>query len=349
MGGDAGTGGGANACSILTCTGCCDGDTCVATASQSTSRCGNAGGACMACGGNEQCRTSGTNPGTCFNAGTGIGAPCTSDSDCTGVDLSNDAGGPAFCQMVQLQNLPGGLQTQGVAYPGGYCTRKCFSGAQCGANNTCAVYGGVWGDASNICVRGCQLTLECRPGYVCLPFVGGAVPGFCLPANLPDGGLAFFDAGPGPSPATLGKDCTKDSDCRGETGYGRCLSSLLVDGGQSGYGAGECIADCSMTVSDAWCNGDPIDADSDGGARCDGATLPDDSGVPFIKWLCKKGCTADADCKSGYHCRVDHTGGKVCDPSCNNPGAADTCGASCLSSWGCLSYGTCSPVTHDCG
>jgi hypothetical protein len=237
----------------------------------------------------------------------------------------------------------------GAPYPGGYCTRQCSGGSQCGTGNLCGIYGGQWGDVSNICLKGCNFTVECRSGYVCFTVAPGRTPsGFCIPSNLPDGGLALFDAGPGPSAATLGKDCVSDSDCQDETGYGACLSSVLIDGGQSGYGTGECVADCSMTGSDSWCDGTPVGSYVDAGARCDAVSFID-AGIPVLRYLCKNGCTTGADCKAGYHCAVDQTFGRVCEPNCDNVGAADTCPPGwCMSSWGCLDYGTCNPVTHDC-
>jgi hypothetical protein len=345
-----GGGGGAATCNLLTCTGCCDADTCVPTAAQSAARCGRNGAACMACTGTQDCRTSGTSPGTCYQPGTGLGAPCVNDSDCTGVDLSNPNGGPAICQKIGVENLPGEVQVAGISYPGGYCTRRCSTGEQCGSGNFCATYGGEWGDVSNICVKGCVVSNDCRAGYVCFAADLAHTPfGVCVPSNLPDGGLATFDAGPGPSPATLGKDCTTDADCRGETGYGLCLSGLLADGGQSGYGGGECVADCSMSPDDSWCNGDPVGTfPVDAGARCDAASFMD-AGIPSARWLCKNGCTTSADCKAGYHCHVDTSNGRVCEPNCDNVGASDACPAgSCLSSWGCLVFATCNSVTHDC-
>jgi hypothetical protein len=140
-----------------------------------------------------------------------------------------------------------------------------------------------------------------------------------------------------------------DSDCRGETGYGFCLSSLLPDGGQSGYGTGDCVADCSMVIDDAWCNGEPLHGPVDGGAHCDTFSYDNASGIPVVRYLCKTGCATNADCKPGYQCVGYGSSVGVCDPRCDNVGAAETCSqGACLSSWGCLDFAVCNAVTNYC-
>jgi hypothetical protein len=293
---------------------------------------------------------SGLNAGVCVLPNSSVGGPCTDDTDCGGVDVSNPMGGPAVCLKFETQLLPGATQlTPGPPYTGGYCTRKCYGPDQCGVGAVCGAVAGLWGEALTVCVESCDPTVGCRPGYVCYddpPFKGP--PGGCVPSNLPDGGFQLFDAGPGPSPATLGKDCTTDSDCRGETGYGLCLSSRLPDGGLAGYGTGECVADCTMAPDDSWCNGGPINGPVDGGARCDGLLFNVvDAGLE-VHWLCKKGCTTTTDCKAGYHCTADNFQKPVCEPNCDNPNASATCSMGCMSSWGCYTYLTCNPTTHNC-
>jgi hypothetical protein len=330
--------------------GCCSGATCIPFAAQSETSCGKNGAQCAACTGSQLCRKSGVNPGVCVLPNNPLGAPCTDDTDCGGVDVSNPAGGPAFCLKVETQLLPGATQpTPGMPYSGGYCTRVCYLGNQCGMGAVCAIFGGFWGEALPVCMKSCDPLGGCRSGYACYddpPFTGA--PGCCVPTNLPDGGLQRFDAGPGPSPATLGKDCTTDSDCRGETSYGFCISSRFSDGGMAGYGGGECVADCTMVPDDAWCNGQPLYGPVDGGARCDAITsfIPD--GGFGVSWMCKKGCTTSADCKAGYHCTGDGFNNPVCEPNCDNPNASATCPMGCLSSWGCFTDLTCNPTTHDC-
>jgi hypothetical protein len=279
-----------------------------------------------------------------------VGDPCVSDTDCAAVDTSDMNGGPAFCDKQEIQILPGATQaTPGHPYPGGYCTRQCYASSQCGTGFSCGFYGGFWGEALNICYKMCDVDTDCRSGYSCLAILSTSPSGFCIPSNLPDGGIGVFDAGPGPARSTIGKNCTKDTDCQTETKYGFCLKGTLPDGGMSGYGTGECIADCTMTADDGWCMGLPEFAQADGGARCDAIAVNDQNGAPLVEWECKKGCTTAADCKAGYHCAADGFGDNVCEPNCDNPGAANTCGAmGCLTSWGCFTA-TCNATTHDCG
>jgi hypothetical protein len=226
----------------------------------------------------------------------------------------------------------------------------CFDASQCvGAGLVCGTFGGFWGEVLPVCLKSCDATTGCRTGYVCYdkPPLNGP-PGCCVPSNLPDGGLQLFDAGPGPSPATLGKDCTTNSDCRGETGYGYCISSRFPDGGLAGFGAGECVARCNMAPDDSWCNGGPVYGPVDGGARCDEQSIyVPDAGLE-VHWLCKKGCTTSADCKAGYHCTPDGFHDPVCEPNCDNPFASTTCPNACVSSWGCFTNLTCNTTTHDC-
>jgi hypothetical protein len=184
---------------------------------------------------------------------------------------------------------------------------------------------------------------------VCLNIFSSSPSGLCVPSNLPDGGLDTFDAGPPPAHGTVGMDCTADTDCQSTTKYGFCLKGTLPDGGMSGYGTGSCAVDCTMTTDDNWCNGGEEFGAPDGGARCDAIAVNDMSGAPLVEWMCKKGCTGAADCKAGYHCTADGFGDNVCEPNCDNPGAASTCGTGgCLTSWGCFTA-TCNAMTHDCG
>jgi hypothetical protein len=272
----------------------------------------------------------------------GIGDSCISDLDCTGVDVSDSNGGPAICRKQQVQLRPGGQAVAGAAYTDGYCTRTCYDNTQCGTGNRCGIYGGVVGESVSICYKGCAANGDCRAGYNCVQLFSAAPVGICAPASLPDGGFQIYDAGPGPSLSTLGADCTQNSDCQNETQYGFCLQPTLPDGGLSGYGTGECVADCRMAPTAAWCMGLAEFGRSDGGAECDALAVVNSTNGPAVLRLCKRGCTSDTDCKAGYHCTADAFGSKVCEPDCDNMGAAAECGASaCLTSWGCLSGRTC--------
>lgn len=237
----------AGSCNRMTCPyGCCDGDTCLPGCRPTPD-----GGWCQPIY-------------ICEFASPG--ELCTTDDDCWGLGESDSNGGPSICQKVELQIIPGGTQP-GASYPGGYCTRQCSANDQCWTGNRCGFYGGYWGEALNICMKGCDVNTDCRAGYVCVTVASSSPSGVCAPANLPDGGLAYFDAGA--PPQHIGAACTHDPDCQTETLYGRCS-------------AGTCVADCTMTVSDTWCSGGV----PDGGATCT-EVLSHDDGGPRVLWECR--------------------------------------------------------------
>jgi hypothetical protein len=293
------------------------------------------------------------------------------DGDCTGVDVTtNTMGGPAVCQKVEVQILPGATQASpGTAYTGGYCTRQCYDDTQCGNGNLCGYYGGEWGEALNICYQGCSVDSDCvkmghpAGSYLCLTVNPNGQPtGVCIPSNLPDGGLDFFDAGTPPARNTVGKACAMDSDCRTETQYGFCIKSTgtLTDGGMvaSGYANGYCTADCTMAVADSWCMGLGAGA-ADGGAWCLPLLQTDMNNVPFVSWQCVAGCTpGGTDCRTGYECAPNGLFSSAtntlntCEPNCAalpDGGPSSDCAAAggCLTSIGC--YGLmCDATTHAC-
>jgi hypothetical protein len=286
-----------------------------------------------------------------------VGDTCTSDGDCDGVDVTtNTMGGPAICQKQQTQLFPGATQAMaGASYPGGYCTRQCYEDTQCGDGNLCGYFGGEWGEALNICYHGCSVDTDCRTGYLCLTVNPNGQPtGVCIPSNLPDGGVAFFDAGTPPTRGTVGKACTADLDCQTGSAYGRCIKSTnAVDGGASGYPDGYCTADCTMAVADSWCMGLSTAHASDGGAWCLPMLFTDTSNVPFVSWQCIAGCApGGTDCRAGYDCAANGLFStststlNSCEPDCT---AASDCASSggCLTSLGC--YGLmCDATTHAC-
>lgn len=81
-----------------------------------------------------------------------LGGACTADSDC--------AGSQPVCWRTTFANKPGRIQT-----PGGYCSQRCSTNANCGAGGSCVDFGsedGKW------CLARCQAASDCRsPGYAC--------------------------------------------------------------------------------------------------------------------------------------------------------------------------------------
>jgi hypothetical protein len=299
--------------------------------------------------------------GVCGAAGGKIGDGCSTAADCSGVDTTlvdmfMNPGGPAACQKAQLQLLPDAGAAQGATYQGGYCTRQCNDDLQCGDGNICGFYGGSWGEALNICYHGCDVDSDCkRPGYLCLTVNSGGSPsGICTPSNQPDGGLSFYDPGPGPARGTVGKPCTTDVDCQTETGYGKCISGTIADGGSSGYAGGYCTVDCTMAAEiDSWCMGQGTSGTADGGAWCIPYFFSDQNMTPYTEWFCLPGCQpGNNDCRTGYECIADpfwnDTAGTIkdCEPDCT---ATSDCSASggCLTSLGCYNA-MCDATTKAC-
>jgi hypothetical protein len=296
---------------------------------------GTGGGSADVCG-PSTCSTGCCAGNACFHGGKiggvpcvdvcdggDIGAPCAQDSDCCG-------GLSPFCHKTEIQLLPGAPHpTSGAPYPGGYCSSRCTS-TECGAGNRCEIKGGPFGEALNLCLHSCASTADCRSGYFCY----GAPTGVCVPADAAGTGPVLFDAGP--PPTLIGQDCPQDSDCRAQTAYGYCLHT-------AGFGTGECVADCTMTVDDTWCSGGQTPANN----HCDGVAVADrDAGGVYVAWRCKQGCTMPSDCKTGYHCTADGLGDNVCEPNCDN--ASTACPSmECFTSWGCVAL-TCSALTHGC-
>jgi hypothetical protein len=97
-----------------------------------------------------------------------------------------------------------------------------------------------------------------------------------------------------PMGAENGDSCMADGDCKG----GICLAEMNADGTPSGFIGGYCLSDGlvgDMTV------GQPIPT-----SNCPSGTgvVPVDGEFPGDSAPCFKTCTADADCRAGYHC--DH-------------------------------------------
>ncbi|MBP6742675.1 MAG: hypothetical protein KA244_07495 [Deltaproteobacteria bacterium] len=109
----------------------------------------------------------------CKGAGC-IGASCIKDSECT-----EGTGGAAICWSGTLLN-----NAKLVATPGGYCSRECFSDADCGTAKCVSLPGTL----KQYCMARCSSASTCRkPGYSCA--YDGPTGGICFPS-------ANFDCDP---------------------------------------------------------------------------------------------------------------------------------------------------------
>jgi hypothetical protein len=110
----------------------------------------------------------GGSSGTGGTGGGDLGAPCNSSADCNST----------FSTCLKTV-LPA---TFGLNFPGGYCTKACPPGNDCGPNGTW----GEWTDSQNNtecwCQRTCNTATDCHRtdfAYTC-----------CRTSPLPDGGAA---------------------------------------------------------------------------------------------------------------------------------------------------------------
>lgn len=247
--------------------------------------------------------------GTCYSS-------CAADEDCRegyrcisallGVPIATTGGGAGSCQPApetdQLQDgvvgtacseadecAGGRCMSMGgfpanTPYPQGYCSGRCLSDSDCGADGQCAQ--SIDGSAGT-CYLKCSEDDDCgRDGYRCRAALGiglglganadaGAEPSAskqCVPGNppLPDG--------------VVGRACASDADCGSVAMSCRTQLTSQFSGQRTPLPGGYCSSGC-------------VDAsDCGAGGVCSGAL----AGV--VSGTCFKGCTADEDCREGYVC-----------------------------------------------
>jgi hypothetical protein len=223
---------------------------------------------------------------------------------------ATDGGGPRMCKTNTLIVTREGLDA-GMAYPGNFCTRRCFDDTQCGALARCVYYLGYYGEADSICLPRCA-TRPCRAGYNCANLFGNDA---CVIA-APDGGYYdFYDPGPKAADNVMGGVCNTDSNCI-PPNLGYCIQGTLPDGGPSGYPNGSCTGDCSHSFDLDFCGNT---------GTCEPALYSTAEG-PLILWSCERFCDpviVNPGCRPDYYC-VQTSGGVnpagFCAPKCTNPG-----------------------------
>ncbi len=321
-GGGTGTGGGGVACDGCQLpSGACSPSQLSAT---STSNCGLNNVRCVACAMGELCTA-----GVCGVPDSGVasvGSACNTNADCSTIVLTardSQLGVKAFCKKAATDVTA--ANGQGVAYTGGYCTKRCAfeetpAPGSCGTGNTCSFLLGDIGEADNVCFHNCQTDAECRPEYFCLGY--SQTTGICLPRtllkDLPDGGqsISQLDAGPG-RPGEAGAPCAMDTACQ-PPNNGVCIEESL----DAGFFGGACTSECTATWSDdTWCGT---------GGVCSPAFAGRDSlNAPVVRWFCERGCGPLSDggivgmCRDGYACEGTNQFA-TCVPKCTSVGV--TCG-----------------------
>lgn len=180
------------------------------------------------------------------------GRACASDGDCLG-------GSCASTSPV------------GAAYPGNYCTGRCWADSDCGEGGGCIAPAAT--SSAGWCYETCSADTDCdRSGYRCMQLSPSFKGCFPAPKPLEDG--------------TTGKACKSDDDCGGQSGT--CVTELPF-GTFSGYEdiaapGGYCTLKCSL------------DSECGTGAQC----------VSHLSkgGLCLKQCATRADCREGYGCEL---------------------------------------------
>lgn len=256
-GGGAGGGGGAASCDPSSCTGCCDGTTCVG--GDVTTACGTGGNACVDCGSGQRCVNGACEPlksngGTCAQHGECLSGFCAGNvccsSACSGpCETCSAAGSEGRCTpLVEATNAAacGDFACDGV---NGSCPTRCTTPRQCATGRYC--------DANGSCVAlkanglSCQSSPECTSGFcadgVCC---NSACTGSCDRCNL----------------ANLGGTCSPAA--ASDPGSPACGGSVVCNG---------TLADCPIPCgsgcpANTYCGGMYCAAKKPLGAPCGAAT-----------------------------------------------------------------------------
>ncbi|HKP56175.1 MAG TPA: hypothetical protein VJV78_05635 [Polyangiales bacterium] len=183
-----------------------------------------------------------------------VGRTCVSEADCAG----------GRCAATS---------PLGPAFPGNYCTARCFEDAQCGVGGACLVFEGS-ADPGH-CFERCSSDSDCtREHYRCVEIHPGLDACYPAPRTFPD--------------HTTGKACDSDAACGGVAKS--CVDELPF-GTFSAYEpvaapGGYCTQECAL------------DTQCGAGAQCI------TRGV--MGGLCLASCTQTSDCREGYQC-LPHT------------------------------------------
>lgn len=287
-------------CSAATCDGCCQDGVCKPVADQDPAACGTGGGECEACIAGQSCNagvcTDGgtTNPGTCGARGQACcsqGAACLTGLECksgTCGDPDNGGGGTTAAGEACSSNSECAGSTSvcaQIGFPGGYCTKRCTTTADCPNGTTCGR--DPTDPSAQICLNSCATagsTTGCRTGYVCDKRLSLDGTPQCIPGCT--------------SPATCGEATTCTGGfCCGAPGYA-CCGGSTCDGGATCVN-GYCQADAGAGAIGAACNDGSADCTS---GKCEVEIPQGTTGHPY--------CTT-TDCWPGGYCTQD-CGTNVC-------------------------------------
>jgi hypothetical protein len=199
------------------CSGCCNGATCVGSASESNAECGAGGAACASCSApNAYC---GRGEHECAPAGSGtLGAACSSDGNC---ELGTHTQEP-WCQP----------------WPGGYCEDTCdsmgVSPGPCPSGDYCLGMLGALGggDYLGLCLLHCTGTCA-NASDLCDPSVGDGQ-GYCVPKCTTAQDCDTFFADPN-------AQCNAaNGQCCGIVNFACCSGNTCHDGSSCQTGTLRC-------------------------------------------------------------------------------------------------------------
>jgi hypothetical protein len=277
----------------------CPGGSCAPVAQEGAVASSDAGGYCTRacelrtqCGHGGTCAPSGSPEGNQCLAACDVQADCRSGFVCAGAVQGSAISVSGACHPVrqpdQLADHTAGRACQvdadcsggtcsgtnllGTAYPGNYCTARCYEDAQCGQGGVC-----LWtrnSDALGYCLAGCNADADCgREDYGCWDMTDGSrVLHACYPLKraLPD--------------RRAGQPCAEDADCGGppatcakQLPFGGLATNELID-----VPGGYCTQHCSL------------DRECGEGAQC--------INYGTSGGLCLATCTSDTTCRVGYAC-----------------------------------------------
>jgi hypothetical protein len=194
------------------------------------------------------------------------GRECADDADCLG----------GTCESAS---------PLGAAYPGNYCTGRCWEDADCGKGGACLALAGT--SEAGWCFDDCASDTDCeRDGYRCIQLKPGFDACFPAPDPLPD--------------HTVGHACASDADCGGNKDS--CVNELPF----ASFRSTENIA-----APDGYCT-QPCSRDAECGAGGQCISKGVQGG------MCLAICSDKSDCREGYDCilhlRDLDPSGKVCVP-----------------------------------
>jgi len=282
-------------CSASTCSGCCEGNRCIASPDEEA--CGSGGSACQACRSNETC----------------IGGECLL-SDCDGcVDplTSECVSGTTNSQCGSLGGACAKCGTD-TACQNGVCNSTVCAGCIDGSNGSCKA-----GNTNSLCGAGGGACEACTGGETCVDRACAAPPA-CGPATCAGGCCDSNDACqmPGNTSTACG---TGGGPCATCGSPATCVDSVCVTPCGPDNAAGCCDAMGKEQVSNT-------DHCGSAGATCMKCAANE---------LCSSGQCVATSCSGTCLGCCTGTGGAMCDPGtganagkCGKNGAACTvCGA----------------------